>query len=211
RTRHRKLNKLIRSRNQREEIGILNCELLLIDAVQAFRSHRQVLTHALVKNAVAAANDCFCLLAAGRPRKADARSKVEVAVDIALVLVTHSQTEREVWPDLPVVLEITAKVPLADSAFRISGRQAKLARATTEKPNLRAAQALSEENLCATITLDAGDDLGVAERLIVRVQDWTKAATEERISAAEILRRELRRVNSTQTNTSLQGVVAHCE
>src|SRR6185369_10420232 len=211
RTRHRKLNKLIRSRNQREEIGILNCELLLIDAVQAFRSHRQVLTHALVKNAVAAANDCLCLRSAGRPRKAHTRSKVQVAVDIALVLVTHSQTQREVWPDLPVVLEVTAKVPLADSAFRISGRQSKLARATAEQPNLRGTQSLREENLCATITVDAGDDLRVAERLIVWIEDWTKTATEECICTAEILRRELRRVNATQTNARLQRVIAHCE
>src|SRR6185369_5120213 len=203
-----KRNELFRRRNQREEIRILHRELLLIDAVQPIGRHRQVLTDALVEHAIATADDSLRLLSTRRPRKANARSKVQIAIDVALILVTQTKTQRKVWTHLPVVLHVTADVPLADSRLRITGRQTKLARPAAECANLKSAQPLPEENLRAPETFDTRDGLRACDLLIIRIELWTKTAAEERVGAAEVLRRELIDVNPTQASADFQRMAA---
>src|SRR4029079_16098418 len=122
--------------NQGEKIGIQDCKLLLVDAVEARGLHRQVLADALVNHPVAAANHRLRLLPARRPRKSETWTKVGITVDVRLVLVTQAETQGEVRPHFPVVLEETAEVPLLHLRFRIGGRQTKLARAAAEQSNV---------------------------------------------------------------------------
>ena len=107
-------------------------------------------------------------------------------VDITLVLVTQTKTERKVWTHFPVVLNVTADVKLADFRLRITGRQTKLARAAAERANLETTQTLREENLRAPVTLDTGDRLRARDYLIIRVELWTETTAEERVGAAEV-------------------------
>src|SRR4029078_9179807 len=111
-SRNCKRDELFRSRNQRKEVRILHRELLLRNAVQTQRLHRQVFTDAIVKHTVTTADDGLRLLAAGRPRETDARTEVEIAVDVFLVLVTQTKTKRQVGTHFPIILEETAEVPL---------------------------------------------------------------------------------------------------
>jgi hypothetical protein len=91
---NRERNELLGGRNQREEIRVLHGELLLIDTVQSLSRHRQALTDALVEHAIAAADNGLRLLSTRRPGKPDAWSKVQIAVDVTLVLVTQAETQR---------------------------------------------------------------------------------------------------------------------
>src|SRR6185503_9020325 len=170
-----------------KEIRVLYCELLLIDAVQSFRRHRQVLTNAIVEHAITTADDSLRLLSTGQPRKPNAWSKVQIAVDVTLVLVTQTKTQREVWTHFPVVLKITADVPLPDFRLRITGRQTKLARTAAECSNRETAQPLLQENLRAPVTLDTGDGLCACDLLIIRIEPWTNTTAEERVGATEVL------------------------
>src|ERR1700754_2960394 len=127
-SRHRKRDQLLGCRNQRKEIRILHRELLLRDAVQTQRLHRQVFTDAIVKDTVSTAYDSLRLLPTRLPRKTDSRGEVQIAVDVSLVLVPQTEAQRQVWTELPIVLNETAEVPLRNVSFRVTGRQTKLAR-----------------------------------------------------------------------------------
>ncbi len=100
---------------------------------------------------------------------------------------------------------------MRDVCFGIAGRQTKLARAAAQQANLRSTQTLREEHLRAAIALDTGHGFRTAQRIVVLIENRTDAATEERVGAAEVLRRELRDFDPAQPAAGFQRMLAHDE
>ncbi len=140
------------------------------------------------------------MLPARLPREPDTRSKIQIAVDVFLVLVPQTKTQSEIRSQLPVVLNVAAKIPLTHLRLRVAGRQEKLRCATAKQPDLIAAQSLLEENHCPAITLDT-----------CKFSKWTNAAAKKPVSAAEVLWRKLRDIHRTNASTGFQRMITKRE
>src|SRR5439155_1784346 len=99
----------------------------------------------------------------GRPRDADARSKIQIAVDVVLVLVTHAIAEREIRPVTPIILREPAKIELTDGRSRVAGVYRELSSAAALEANLCAAQALRDALLGNLIGLNTCQSFGIRE------------------------------------------------
>src|SRR5581483_1412337 len=93
----------------------------------------------VVEDSAAAANDGLRRLCrigrTGRPGKADARRKIELAVNVRLVLVPQAVAQHKVRPDAPVVLSVEANISLRNLGRRIAGIDAELRSAATQPTN----------------------------------------------------------------------------
>src|ERR1041384_4239530 len=90
----------------------------LVTAIKPAGSQRRALTESIVEDAAAAANDSLRrtrrIGCSRRPGKAHARSKIEFAGDVGLVLVTQAVAEGKIWTQAPIVLPIESEVRLRD-------------------------------------------------------------------------------------------------
>src|SRR6185295_7766037 len=102
----------------------------LVGAVQSIGSQRQVLADAIIENAETAADGGLRrMLRIGRarlPGKAEPWGKIQIAADVVLVLITQPKTQHKVGSHSPIILSKAAKVYLAHSGLRITGRDCQL-------------------------------------------------------------------------------------
>src|SRR5882724_244528 len=138
---------------------ISNDELLLIYAVEAIRRQGQIFSNPVIENPEATANDRFRLALSARPGcpgKTETRSKVQIAFDVVLILVAQAKIQRQVRSHLPVVLNKSAKIELANLRFGIPCGEGELRGASAHRPYLFRRQSLLLQQQSALIALDTG-------------------------------------------------------
>src|SRR5262245_37120498 len=124
RHRHRKSFQLIRGGDLGEEVRLHHNKLLLVCSVQTLGIESQIFAHAIVEDPKAAANNCLRLLStAGRPGKTDSGRDIEVTADVCLCFVAETKVQRQVGPQLPIVLAKTTKIELTYFGLGITSRQ----------------------------------------------------------------------------------------
>ena len=178
--------------------------MLLIGAVKPRRIECQILADAIVKDSKAPTNYCGRSLAridgAGRPCKTDARREIKIAFDVGLIFVSQSEVDGEIRPQLPVILDKSAKIELADCRERITCRDRKLSSATALGANLSRRESVLQTEQSNLVILDTCDH-GLTGN----------SATRESPCAAEVLRRVTGNVNVAQSRSELHRVQAQGE
>ena len=100
-------------------------DLLLVDAVEPFRLHDQVLGKAIIENAEAGTNHGLgrcVLLAAKTPGKSKSRRPVAMVLDSVLGFITQPITHRHVRANLPIVFGVETGIHESVFSKRISGK-----------------------------------------------------------------------------------------
>src|SRR5262252_4936931 len=99
----------------------------------------------------------------GCPGYAETRSKIQVAADVALVLVAQTVANCQIRPKLPVVLGKSAEIKLVNRSQWVAGGDRKLRGAAALQADICAGQSCSQALLGNLKSLNAGKAFGVCQ------------------------------------------------
>ena len=135
-----------------------------------------------------------------------------MASDVCLLFVSQAVAEGKIRPESPVVLNVSAKVPLPDPGRRVAAGNRKLRRLASSRRDVGRPQTLLLKQQGTSIPFEAGYvreqrlAAGAQHYLIVRIKN-RRRTSEEDICASKVTRREIVDPNASEPESKLQRVL----